>query len=427
MIALITFISAELNGYFLQLTDIHIDQHYLPNSTVASNCHSFGPDNQKAGVWGTPNSDCDTPSHLVEYIFDSIRKQYLNQEKHQPDFIVLTGDQARHSSTVIPRMGAEVRLLNEIITNHLKLHIPFEIPIVPVVGNNDVHPHNVVLPNHKSLRRLAKIWKDFIPKKQIKTFVRLGSYYKVVAEEHGQKLVIISLNTLFFFQKNDQISGCQFGSPGAILLDWLDKTLEKLTNSKFIIAGHIPPEHKSNFEDCLHNYSKLMEKHSAVIIGGIYGHVNMDNFFFLNSKHPSVTPGFFGDEKENYFNVLKESYIEAIKYDELSYVSMVSPAIQPTAFPSFRLFEYAVSKGNKNQLKLDAMNFGDLKGYKQFYINLTKINEGTGDDYVELEYTSEDLGLKDLSIASWKKYAEQIVQDETVAMTFKKHMFVSSK
>ena len=415
-----------LSGYFLQLTDIHIDQHYLPNATVASNCHTFGI-GDRAGVWGTPNSDCDSPSHLVEYIFDSIRNQYVNQEDHQPDFIVITGDQARHSSTVIPRLGSEVRILNEIITNHLKLHIPYEIPIVPVVGNNDVHPHNVVLPNGKSLKRLAKIWREFIPKKQIKTFVRLGSFYKIVATQGNQNLVVISLNTLYFFAKNTQITGCHIGSPGHMLLQWLDKTLYKFKNHKVMIAGHIPPEHKSNFDDCLASYTQLMQKYQDSIIGGIYGHVNMDNFFFLSNEHPNVVPGFFGDEKEEYFDILKNSYKEAIKYDDLSYVSMVSPAIQPTAFPSFRLYEYHINKEETEQLQINSHNFGDLINYKQFFINLTKVNLGTDNDFVELEYTTKQLGLPDLSIKSWQKYAVEIVTNATAAEEYRLHMFVSSK
>eukprot|EP00834_Sanchytrium_tribonematis_P005117 NODE_290_length_10614_cov_1.553590.p1 type:complete len:435 gc:universal NODE_290_length_10614_cov_1.553590:3494-4798(+) len=423
-----------LNGYFLHLTDIHIDQHYLPNATVSSNCHTFpepGSNEIRAGVWGQENSSCDTPSHLVEYIFDSIRRQYINQEKHQPDFIVITGDQARHSSTIIPRMGAEVRLLNEIITNHLKLHVPYEIPIVPVVGNNDVHPHNVVLPNGKSLKRLSKIWREFIPRKQIPTFVRLGSYYKIVAKEKHHKLVVFSINTLFFFQKNDQISGCHNGSPGSMLLQWLDKNLAKFKDYKIMIAGHIPPEHKSNFDDCLQTFTEIMEKYKSSIVGGIYGHVNMDNFFFLSDKHPNVAPGFYGDEFEKYFDILRDSYEQAVKYTNLSFVSLVSPAIQPTSFPSFRLFEYAVSKpddGTNKQLTIDSTNFGSLLNYKQFYINLTRVNQGVEGDFVELEYaTNKELEMEDLSIGSWQKFAKRILESEAIANMFKKFMFVSSK
>jgi len=160
-------------------------------------CHRFqGP----AGVYGAETSDCDTPYSLVNATFQWIEENL----KDDIDFIVWTGDSARHDNDEkLPRSEKQVLdqnrnlvgKFNEVFGDTYKSsNHDCVIPIVPTIGNNDVLPHNIFTkgPN-KWTRAYARIWRHFIPEEQRHQFDR-GGWFSV--EVIPNKLAVFSLNTM---------------------------------------------------------------------------------------------------------------------------------------------------------------------------------------------------------------------------------------
>jgi len=112
-----------LHGRFLQITDIHPDEHYVDGAAVSSSCHAAvdSPDALKemnkqrpglaslsvlsattfndgttvpvgvGGFYGAPNTICDSPFALANATFDWIDQNLVDNI----DFVVWTGDNAR--------------------------------------------------------------------------------------------------------------------------------------------------------------------------------------------------------------------------------------------------------------------------------------------------------------------------------------------
>jgi endopolyphosphatase len=79
----------------------------------------------------------------------------------------------------------------------------------------------------------ASIWKAFIPFPSYQIFLR-GGYYSV--ELIANQLAAISLNTIYFYDSNKAVGGCEWvnrdrgggipADPGNLELDWLEVQLE---------------------------------------------------------------------------------------------------------------------------------------------------------------------------------------------------------
>ena len=78
-----------------------------------------------------------------------------------PDFILLTGDLARHDDyKPIPRTFDEIMHENNLVAKYIATAFP-NIPVLPSIGNNDVYPHDQMFPpgpNNTVLPGLAKAW-----------------------------------------------------------------------------------------------------------------------------------------------------------------------------------------------------------------------------------------------------------------------------
>lgn len=146
-----------LTGRFLHLTDIHPDSFYSYNSSVSAACHwdKINPKrSDRAGWWGTGSSsvhsifrypallhcrsdahasrDCDTPSTLLTSLFS-----FLEPLKGEIDFVVWTGDNARHDiDSKVPRSLPEIMRLNKELAVRVRETLGKSVPIVASVGNN---------------------------------------------------------------------------------------------------------------------------------------------------------------------------------------------------------------------------------------------------------------------------------------------------
>lgn len=414
----------KLHGRFLHITDIHPDSHYKPGTDPSYQCHRG---TGTAGRYGAEKSSCDTPWTLVDETFRWIEENL----KDQIDFVVWTGDSARHDKDVkIPRTEAEIYNSNEktvgkmleVFGNSMDEERPLTLPIVPTVGNNDIYPHNIMQPGPSQLtKEYLELWKPFIPEDQYHVFYK-GAYFwqQVVPGENGKLgpaseggLVVFSLNTMYFFNSNTAVDGCNAPSePGYEQMEWLNVQLALMREQgmKAILIGHVPPvwtDTKMSWdESCWKKYVLWSRQYRDVIVGHLYGHMNLDHFTLLDSEqlkpphlnpkkgkkskkghksdsnhfsflpsdrslldtckpqefNPEEDPYLTVSSAESYLNSLREAFAQMVsplgandsnlvsnekslggKWAERYVLTHVSPSVVPNYFPTLRVMEYNIT------------------------------------------------------------------------------------
>ncbi|KAE8411811.1 Metallo-dependent phosphatase-like protein [Aspergillus pseudocaelatus] len=341
--------SRGLTGRFLHITDIHPDSHYKAGRSVDEDdaCHrGKGP----AGYFGAEGSECDAPLTLINETFRWIEKNL----KGNIDFVIWTGDSARHDNDEkIPRTEEEVSALNEIIAGKFidtfkegSSHTP-SIPIVPTLGNNDFMPHNIFNdgPNRWT-KKFVDIWAKFIPEHQRHTFVEGGWF---TSEVIPNKLTVISLNTMYFFDSNSAVDGCKAKSqPGFEHMEWLRVQLKLLRSRdmKAILIGHVPPARsgskRSWDETCWQKYTLWVHQYRDIIVGTAYGHMNIDHFMLqdshkvniLDASKSSASSAVSGDTYPLVSVQSRQSYLVDLRKD---WSKMPSPPVGMSAL--YELFE----------------------------------------------------------------------------------------
>ena len=95
----------------------------------------------------------------------------------------------------------------------------------------------------------------------------------------------------YFFDSNSAVDGCADKSePGYEHMDWLRIQLQFLRDRgmKAILMGHVPPARTDNKlswdETCWQKYSLWMRQYRDVIVGSLYGHMNIDHFMLQDFK-----------------------------------------------------------------------------------------------------------------------------------------------
>lgn len=230
--------------------------------------------------------------------------KWINENlKDKVDFVVWTGDSARHDNDERhPRTEKEVLGLNTYLVDKFievfgktdSINDPdptnnFMVPIVPTFGNNDMLPHNIFTPGpNKWTKQYASIWERFIPQEQLHSFARGGWFFTEVIPN---KLAVISLNTMYFFDSNSAVDGCEAKSePGFEHMQWLRIQLQFLRDRgmKAILMGHVPPARtssKQNWDEtCWQKYTLWTRQFRDVIVGSMYGHMNIDHFMVQDFK-----------------------------------------------------------------------------------------------------------------------------------------------
>ncbi|KAH7035117.1 Metallo-dependent phosphatase-like protein [Microdochium trichocladiopsis] len=387
----------KLHGRFLHITDIHPDPFYKVHSSTEETiaCHrGHGP----AGTYGAETSDCDSPFSLVNATLDWISKNI----KDDIDFVIWTGDSARHDSDEqAPRHNKEILETNRQIANSFSATFSdkhgLTIPIVPTFGNNDIFPHNILMPGPNDvLRSYTDIWRDFIPEAQRHSFEFGGWFY---VEVIPNKLAVFSLNTMYFFDRNAGIDDCIHPSePGTKHFEWLRIQLQFMRNRgmKAILMGHVPPARTATKqlwdETCWQKYTLWLQQYRDVVAGSIYGHMNIDHFLLQDTKDldfslieaagsrlkelrepleddMSINSGadYLLDLRNMWSQLPKPASVKSFAdtqgkkkkkknggkkhkkdklggpYAEHFQLSLVSPSIVPNYFPSIRIVEYNIS------------------------------------------------------------------------------------
>ncbi|KAI9041913.1 endopolyphosphatase [Aspergillus affinis] len=274
--------------------DLHPDIHYESGTDKDDACHRG---KGSAGYFGAQGTECDSPLTLINQTF-----RWIDQNlKDQVDFVIWTGDSARHDNDEsIPRTEDEVIQLNDLTAD--KFYEVFQkkdsprglsVPVVPTIGNNDIMPHNIMKdgPNRWT-KRLSDAWSKFIPEHQRHSFVEGGWF---TSEVIPNKLAVISLNTMYFFESNSAVDGCKSKSePGFEHMEWLRVQLKILRSRdmKAILIGHVPPARsgpkRSWDETCWQKYTLWVHQFRDVIVGSVYGHMNIDHFMLQDSHKVKI-------------------------------------------------------------------------------------------------------------------------------------------
>ncbi|KAF8929292.1 Endopolyphosphatase [Dissophora ornata] len=406
------------------MTDIHPDEHYIEGAAVSTSCHTIlqndssttanshnlrkgrfnlpmqpeknsggqteqvltvedmrilrpglmGEDDDGvndsgiAGYYGAPNTICDSPFALANATFDWIDNNLVGSI----DFVVWTGDNARHDSdNTHPRTQGQINEMNNAMAKRVLQAFPpgpdgKVLPIVPTIGNNDVYPHNIMYPGPNAiLEHYADIWSQWIPENQVESF-RRGGYY--LSEVVPGKIAVFGLNTLYFYVHNMVVDGCKdLDEPGTEQMEWLETELKSLRRRKMVayLTGHVPPEKKSYSRSCHARYTKIALEYQDVIVGHLYGHANIDHFFLISenkkgkdryetmddSEEEDQALSVMDEEDHDPFHMLGlNSYLTTLwkQYDDIpkkaklsTYaIVQVSPSVVPTYQPTLRVFEY---------------------------------------------------------------------------------------
>lgn len=276
-----------LHGRFLHITDIHPDPYYKEGLLFDEACHRG---KGKAGAYGDAMMGCDSPVALMNETIAWIEHHLADKI----DFIVWTGDNVRHDNDRrIPRTEQAIFNLNQDVAERMlgafkhndnpdPRHL--DVPLVPLLGNNDVYPHNMFAAGPTlQTRELWHVWHDMVPPEQLHTFVT-GAYY--FAEVVPNQLAVLSINTLYWFNSNPLVDDCDRAKqPGYQAFQWLGAVLTELRerNMKVWLLGHVPPVPKNYDPTCLRKFTAWIHEYRDIIVGGVYGHMNIDHFYPLDS------------------------------------------------------------------------------------------------------------------------------------------------
>ncbi|KAL1702321.1 Metallo-dependent phosphatase-like protein [Schizophyllum commune] len=365
-------VQRRLTGRFLHITDIHPDPYYKPGTSVKKDCHRKKPRKKKnrSGYYGTAYSDCDSPLRLANYTLDYLNKEWTDEI----DFVIWTGDNARHDNDrKTPRTLDEIYALNRAVAAKMeRVFLRKGIPVVPSLGNNDVWRPNAIT------NEFASIWKSFIPFHYLQVFQR-GAYYAI--EVIPNQIAVIALNTMYFYDSNHAVGGCEFGDhtdPGNLELDWLAVQLQGFRDRGMHLMrciGHVPPSPGNFFPECHVRYTELSLRYQDTILGHLYGHMNADHFFFIEegdldpiledgvremNAEGEVTKG--DDLWETLVDDFGEMTKDKLDLDEYAVVN-VGPSVVPNPYvPTFRVYAYNVTGAEDAVFRTSKRKHGHRRG-----------------------------------------------------------------
>lgn len=377
-------------GSFLHVTDMHYDKYYKAGSDHKEFCHRSTSKNGKkiVGKFGAFETRCDSPIKLVEATFEFIKKLDV-------DFVVDTGDFMRHDrDDKLKTTNKEVIESFETMFHYYNKTLDLKkTKVFPTIGNNDVQEHNSLKKNDKMYKQLKKIWGKHYGLDLKEEFL-VGGYY--FHDLNHLKLRIISLNTMYFFDKaTKKTKGCSKKSKvGYTQLKWLDSVLldSKINGLKNMIIGHVPPLSKNIDEidytrSCYSKYTEITGKYSNIINGHFYGHNNIDSVSLLTKND------------KNLYSIMKiNKDINLNNKEEIVGAIMVAPSILPANENSgLRVYSY--------QTKTKENCF--LQKMIQFNSNIKAANKkGTLNFTISFD-TNKDYNMNSLCGNEWEKYKQK--------------------
>lgn len=346
-----------LHGRFLHITDVHPDPFYKRGAHPSTACHRKKPKKKRrAGYYGTAYKECDSPLALTNFTLDYLEERWSDEI----DFVIWTGDSARHDNDdEIPRPLSEVYELNEAVAEKMKQIFSSKgIPVVPTIGNNDVWPHNTLLPGPNDITRTySSMWSDFIPPESRASFLQ-GGYFSI--EVVPGALAVVSLNTMYFYSSNEGVDGCPMSDdddPGNQQFTWFEDQLKMFRSRQLQVwvIGHVPPTDGHYYSQCYGRYVELSLRFQDTILGHLFGHLNTDHFYFMKADDVHVDGDAnlgtlnLADHTASLFDMLVADFSrlpgpqDGLDYGDYAVVN-VNPSVVPNPYvPTFRAYAYNVT------------------------------------------------------------------------------------
>lgn len=370
------------SGFFLQITDIHLDLMYAVGSYADCGlplcCHPWNKNgSREAAKWGDFN--CDTPLPLL----NATLRHIASSNKSDIDFIVWTGDNPAHNDW---NQSKAENLQNVAVVAEL-LNMYFEgIPVFPIIGNHDTYPvdqfsrkqaDNVHHDNFDwLLKGLSEMFAPWLDANATSTFQQGGYYTQKIIE--GLRVVALNtqwddtLNFYLLLQENQQQAQ----------IEWLELTLKQAAalHEKVILIGHIPSGEgaPANYSAYGEQYLSIVRRYNSTIAAQIFGHTHTDSFELVF------------DEDRTPVSVI-----------------YIAPSLTPYTShnPAYRLYEY------------DRSTF-EIKDIHTFFLNLTQTNAENSPAWY-YEYSARSAyNLTDLSPLAWYDLVQRLSMNEALFETF---------
>jgi hypothetical protein len=279
-------------GHFLWLSDLHVDPLYGTEFAVThhnSMSDDIGNCTQNETLLQYPygRTGCDSPISLLDSSLQSFLVKNDNNNTSTAtstkiDFILITGDLVRHgtdrlfsSSSKSLTLG-DKNISDDIIIDDgpisftksilsttirsIKKSFP-NVPIIPVLGNNDVTPdyyldvNNNNNNNGTSTNTILDMARDglsecFLSEEESQTFAYGGYYSRIIQTTSSSSILILSLNTVIYstnhqptyIVRDDDDDDDPLGQFG-----WIESQLQKA------IVGEDGDDHHNNNTSSSHN------------------------------------------------------------------------------------------------------------------------------------------------------------------------------
>ena len=228
-------------NYFIQITDVHLDLLYSPNSPNNCILGNIGlgccrkddlpkKPYKNASIWGDYN--CDDSLKLANETL-----HYISNMNLDLDFIFFTGDIVDHHffSETPDRNLNTMKQFYDLMKYHFK-----DIKVYPCLGNHDTWPLDQLAPpsvfNHFIMNFITDEWDEWLDSSALKT-VKYGGYYTTLIND---KFRLISINSLYYDNNNILIDN---NTDVANQFVWLNTilTFAVENNETVWLIGHIPP------------------------------------------------------------------------------------------------------------------------------------------------------------------------------------------
>lgn len=290
----------------LQISDIHVDKAYAPNSSVDCSdplcCRTnetIKNHSRLAGYWGSLGY-CDTPYWTLEALL-----QHLSKNTY--DYIIWTGDLPAHDDWSQSREDQVSALYA--LTEMLQKYFP-KTRIFPSLGNHESFPVNNFPPQYVNgtssinwlYSALRKAWSPWLPDDALDTVSQSG-YYTVLVKP---KFRIISLNMNYCNQQNWWMLINPVDPNHE--LQWLVYVLTHAEENgeRVHILGHIPP----GSDDCLPiwslNYYRIINRFKETISAQFFGHTHYDEmeiFYDEATKSNATSMAYIAPSVTTYYNM----------------------------------------------------------------------------------------------------------------------------
>jgi sphingomyelin phosphodiesterase acid-like 3 len=420
-------------GFFLWLSDLHLDPYYgQPSAYGKSKSGCTTEDSITSKPYGLVG--CDAPLSLIGETLKHIASSDDASQKN-PGFILITGDFARHGTDTlshpVTETGSILRFLTEAIQSYFPSNSTADgtnstlspMTVIPTLGNNDVTPDYYLdlmdsTNTNKILQMALNGLRDFfVSDDEIESFSRGGYFARNVSDT----LTVLSLNTIFYSINHQPAWQTSPLSPSRLddpmgQFKWLKEQLNlaSTTGRSVYIAGHIPPSigsfrHAQFWNDhYLERYFDILEEaerdnnldsqHSRrqIVAGHLFGHLHSEEFRLLrptrtSSASKAEVPLDSADES----NVWNDNL-------PLLIASSVTPVYG--ANPSYRLVQYQDEDGT-------------ILDYQTFFLDLKQsysIDNADSDGlpikpiWTKLPPFTETYDVDDLSAVSLNQIVDQL-------------------